>query len=251
MEGISKSIEGKDVVKDLMDSSSYIQNTLVTNSKFKVIYTLNYDTIPLLANALEKSYRNDGFDGTPTQLKHNGNSFLKVRTWNTLYNNYEIVYLHGAVHLINYNAGVKHTKVGKITSTDNNKDKLSKLANRAMKNHVFPVCVTASNSSSKLHSILANPYLHNSYKLFQSNSTPLVVFGASLEELDSHISDAIVTSSCPTVYYGLHFNSEQPDFRTVHRILALRDKRDTIKRISDTNLPDLCIKFFNSEIMGV
>jgi hypothetical protein len=108
------------------------------------------------------------------------------------YQNYHykhVYYLHGALCI--FNDGIKDVKI----TRSNANDELIEIVSQQIQAGRFPLFVTEGTGADKLSAIYRSNYLYFCLnKLREHKNTPIIVYGNSLSEFDSHIVDALVTS---------------------------------------------------------
>ena len=150
-------------------------------TKYKQIFTLNYDLIPYWSLAtIRDRYDVNDFFPSPDRL-FNPDS---AREGTTIY------FLHGALHL--WHDAVSET-TGKLTSAGRKDNDLLKQIrqNGARHERRQPLLVSEGSAAQKQRRIRASDYLRFAHQNLRKNEQPLVIFGASLAAQDVHIVNAL------------------------------------------------------------
>ena len=105
-----------------------------------------------------------------------------------------IFYLHGSLFI--FKDGVTDLKLLR----DNEGSELIGKISDQIRNNKFPIFVTEGFSADKLNSINENTYLHFCLSRLKKSANAIVIFGNALGEFDSHILNALKTTSKPIVY---------------------------------------------------
>ncbi|ACL64461.1 conserved hypothetical protein [Anaeromyxobacter dehalogenans 2CP-1] len=136
-------------------------------------------------------------------------------------------YLHGALHL--YTAGGelrKHT--WKRTGTP-----LTHLIKAGLANKEYPMFVAEGSAKKKLEQIQRNGYLWYALDKLARIEGPLVVFGLSLGDSDSHITQALADNvNMPAILVGLHGDPKSAVNQAIHASVAkmMARRQDLVKR---------------------
>ena len=158
-------------------------------SKFKKVFTVNYDLLAYWVNLNADPHpHDDGFG-----LRKTSNHF---RTFDagascSIYN------LHGGLHLFN---GAKRSTLKKVAS--------GKLIVDAIKESIsegkIPLIVAEGTSSQKVTKINSVPYLRHCHEQLYNQAAPLFIFGHSADVKDDHIYEAIFEGKTPEIYFCVH-----------------------------------------------
>jgi hypothetical protein len=150
-------------------------------SRYRYIYTTNYDLLPYWAMMETKDrWKWKDFLWGMDQSFDSSDS----HEWND--EGTRVLYLHGALHL--YHDLLGNTKK-KVFQEEEGTDLLAQFD---ITGEWIPLFVTEGTSKDKLRSIRRNDYLSFAYWKLSFQRGPLVVFGSALEkDFDQHIVDAM------------------------------------------------------------
>lgn len=139
------------------------------------VYTTNYDLITYWA------LMSEGGAGFRDYFWGHGNSFdagnVSVPGGIT-----RVLYLHGAVHLYRDTDGTARKRTAGMGSL---------LSRVAAATRSVPLFVSEGRSADKLRAIRRSDYLSFAHREFAEDTDPVVVFGHSLSDQDSHLRDAL------------------------------------------------------------
>lgn len=143
------------------------------------IYSTNYDLLVYWASMtpprLKDFFWNSGQDSQYFDRKHADASGTQV------------LYLHGALHLFVRSTETTHKRV----NTTDLGNLLSQFGTPLQPDDI-PLILTEGTSDAKRESIKSNDYLSFAHETLARDTSPLVIFGHSLDEVaDAHIIDAI------------------------------------------------------------
>ncbi len=165
-------------------------------SRFKNIYTVNYDLLlywALMQSEVEPQVKcDDGF----RQPYGGPDEYVSWEIENT--NEQNIHYLHGALHI--FDAG---HEVQKYTWS-NTQIALIDQIREALINHKYPLFVSEGTSESKLDRIQHSSYLGRAYRSFANCQHGLVIYGLAMAENDEHILRLLDRSKFTHVCIGLY-----------------------------------------------
>lgn len=187
-------------------------------SRFKSIYTVNYDLLlywALMQKEVEPELEcDDGF------RKPEDDEEAAYVTWEPDMHSQSVHYLHGALHI--FDSG---TEIQKYTWI-NTGIRLIDQIREAMDHGLFPVFVAESDSGSKQERIMHSAFLSRSVRSFRSIGKALCVFGHSFGETDRHITRSIGRSKVRQLLVSLHGdpNSEWNQ-GLVNRVRAVAEGR--------------------------
>ncbi|HHJ4355947.1 TPA: DUF4917 family protein [Raoultella ornithinolytica] len=178
-------------------------------SKFKGLFTLNYDLLMYWArnkNDLEPR----GFD--------TDDGFRAGRIWQRYDTDQEVFFLHGAIHL--YEQG---SLIRKHANGDNGNTIIQNVQIKLYED-AFPLFVSEPTSDKKLERILHNPYLNYCYSALRKLKGTLFIYGHSMDENDSHIFSQIQNSQITRIFVSIYGEEDSADNRRVkanaHRFLS-------------------------------
>lgn len=158
-------------------------------SKFKEVFTLNYDLLFYWArnmrNLAPENYRTD--DG-----------FRQHETWVGRGTNQNVHFLHGGLHIYDGALNIKkHTfSEDGISIIDKVRENLE--AGR------FPTFVSEPTYEKKKFRIEHNPYLNFCYQKLTELSGTAFIYGHSMDENDKHIFDQIKKSSVRKIFISIY-----------------------------------------------
>lgn len=153
-------------------------------TKYKAIYSTNYDIIPYWAIMSEMSEENkydfkDFFWSRDSRSPEKGKCCFDIADTDIYHNSTIILYLHGALHL--YRDPYSNRTHKSINDDYRNLLDMDRV----------PLFITEGSSSDKLRAIYSSDYLLFAYNKFLNHVGSLVIFGHSLNESDQHLIDAI------------------------------------------------------------
>lgn len=203
-----------------IDDNKFI-NTISFISKFKKIYTLNYDmllywAIIKLNEEKGKDIFKDGFG----QSEFDENEIVYRNKKDN--NGQNIFYLHGALHLFD-----KKTDFLKIKYKETHP--LTEQILEKLNMNIYPVFISEGTAESKKNKIIHNALLNSSYKSLQtsgSKDSSLVLFGTTLKSNDEHIKKAVLDNKISSIYIGINpkkldeldyiFNAFNSKYKKIH-----------------------------------
>ncbi len=197
-------------------------DTCAKNLKeFQRIYTINYDLILywiLATNHLLKKETDsdktgkfsDGFSidaNNDSHIEQSSTHKNNLRTIHSTNNKQTLIYLHGALHLLEFdNRGYKIVR-------DKNRSQLDLKAIRGKilksSNKYHPLIVFEASSNDKLNILYNNNYLLNSFDKINTTSGDFIVYGCKTMDKDGHFFDehlwrSIVNSKISNLYIPCH-----------------------------------------------
>lgn len=154
---------------------------------FGNIYSTNYDLYlyHIIMKTLDAS-RDDG-SYIPYQDYFWGksdNGFKEFRN-SQCYRYKHVYYLHGALFIFNH--GIRDLK---ILRDNQYTELIDIIANEIQKGH-FPLFITEGTGIDKMKSIYTSNYLYFCLTKLNTSDKPIMIFGNSLSEYDSHIVSAL------------------------------------------------------------
>jgi hypothetical protein len=200
---------------------------------FRRIYTLNYDLIIYWAilkhNEIFSDTKQfvDGFSHKPRRSPN-------LLTYSDSNNKANILYLHGAIHLVtDLNGDTRKICKSKSNAWINLADLIHKLKNSRLLTNYQNLVVLEGTTEKKIKIISQSSYLHKCHQRLQANTCNIIIYGCSIldneDEInnDSHIWRAVIRSSCNKIYIGIHidpFSVDDFNDRKNKIILALENK---------------------------
>lgn len=208
--------------------------------KYRQVFSTNYDLLIYWAAMLEdraKGFRDFFWTNDETSVRFDLNNTEVYDRDATI-----LAYPHGALHLVHSADGAVH----KLCSSDM-KSILDQFGEPLVADAV-PLIVTEGDSEAKLQSIRSADYLGYVFKELSELTQPLVVFGHSLGESDTHLVSAI------RGYRGDNPKTGKPmvDWNKKDRDIAIsiwpqeRDIQAEMARYRAL-FPEANLHFFNSE----
>lgn len=177
---------------------SEIRETL---SQYRYIYSTNYDLLPywsIMSEGNGVGFKDFFWNKDELSIERQ-NPYFDISNTNVFEDATRIYYLHGALHIY------RDPKTGRT----------HKLKNRINSNLLdiseVPLFITEGSSADKLKAIRNSDYLLFSYDQFLNHSAPLVVFGHSLSNSDSHLLDAIRKSACKKIAISLRSSNSSEE----------------------------------------
>lgn len=159
-------------------------------SKFDRVYTLNYDLLLywVLQEQASRDKHDDGF-----RRPGGGKLVFTQPDYATIF------HLHGALHIF-------EEATGQITkaSPQNGRTLFGQIEHLIEEKSKVPIYISEGDSHSKRSNIELNKYTRNAYSKLKSESGVMFLFGASLNDNDDHIVDAIKHSNINHVYACIH-----------------------------------------------
>lgn len=201
-----------------------LSNIAIQLSQFGDIFTTNYDLylyhIIMISKDLslvDRSYvaYQDWFWGSNAPI-----GFKEFMTYQT-YRYKNLFYLHGSLFI--FNRGVMNIK---LLKNNNGSELIESISNEIRNNH-FPIFVTEGTGTQKEESINNNNYLTFCLSRLRKLNGPIIVFGNTLGEFDSHILKAIKEKPRDIVYCIYPVN------RTIAEINA--EKFDFLAKFNNYN----------------
>jgi hypothetical protein len=190
-------------------------------SKFKEVFTLNYDLLFYWARNMRKlapeNYRTD--DG-----------FRQHETWVGRGTSQNVHFLHGGLHIYDSELNIKkHTFAEDgISIIDKVRENLE--AGR------FPTFVSEPTHEKKKSRIEHNPYLNFCYQKLSELSGTAFIYGHSMDENDKHIFDQIKKSSVRKIFISIYGDPHNESNSTT---------RGNAVRFLDG--PNVVVEFFQAE----
>lgn len=169
-------------------------------SKFKGLFTLNYDLLMYWARN-KKDLEPRGFD--------TDDGFRAGRTWQRYDTDQEVFFLHGAIHLYEHGSLIK-----KHANGDNGNTIIQQVQIN-LYDGAFPLFVSEPSSDKKLERILHNPYLNYCYSALRKLKGTLFIYGHSMDENDCHIFDQIQNSQVTRIFVSIYGDENSVDNRAV------------------------------------
>lgn len=194
-------------------------------SRFKHIFTLNYDVLLYWALMQTEVDRleilpDDGF-------RHpEDNPDLPYVSWQQSHSA-TVHYLHGALHLFD-----RGDEITKYTWSKTDKAIVDQIR-EALDEDRFPLFVSEGDSASKRKRILHNAYLHKALRSFEACCGPagnaIVIFGHSLASSDNHVLRCIAGGASEHLLVGLYgdpdSDANREAIRNANGLVALRQRR--------------------------
>jgi hypothetical protein len=176
-------------------------------SKFRRIYTLNYDMLlywAVMQNLEPAVPTNDGFNTAE-------DPDADYVVWEPYldYREQRLFFLHGGLHL--YDAGAE---ISKITWSRTGIPLVDQIRS-ALATGRYPLIVTEGNTQEKEAKILHNAYLNHAIRSFAKIEKTLFIHGHSLAANDEHILRRIEEGKLDRLYISLHGEPETPGNRSV------------------------------------
>ena len=192
-------------------------------SKFKNIYTLNYDLLlywALMNTDLPPQVRFD--DGFRTPEGGAG----EYVTWDSDRHTQNVFYLHGALHIFD-----AKTEIQKYTWA-NTGIRLIDQIRAALVNDLYPIFVAEGESAQKFEHIQHSAFLSKAYRSFQAIGGTLVVYGHAMAPNDDHVIRLIGRGrKVKQLIVGLYGDPESDSNR------AIRIKVDELKAMRPAAKP--------------
>jgi hypothetical protein len=181
--GLIKTIEEIHPRNDEVDWSNL---DIITEdlSTFKDIYTTNYDLFlyHIIMKSVDKGRDDKSY--TPYQDYFRKSKEVGFTEFNrTCLGDKNVYYLHGALFL--FGNGIYDLKIQRQSD-----DLIGTISKKIKQGH-FPLFITDGTAEDKENSINRSNYLHFCLQKLSESTTPLLIFGNSLSEFDTHILKAL------------------------------------------------------------
>lgn len=152
-----------------------------TMGEFEWVFTTSYDLLVYWAMAAA------GFEPFMDHFRYRGRCEFDPTKASVPANRIPVYFLHGALHLVAGSSGA----TWKLRQTDLNSilDQFGKPITGDA--GARPLLVTEGSAADKLAAIEDNAYLSHALERLRGRALPLVVFGSSLSEHDSHLAEAL------------------------------------------------------------
>lgn len=207
------------------------------------VFTTNYDLLIYWLNMFisDPPPYEDGFRSDPDDP--HGRSLLFCHPTGS---SKGIFFLHGGLHLFQRGGYIhKHSWIRTVTP-------LTTLIKDGLDSDLFPIFVAEGESDKKLEQIWRNGYLSYAYGKFSRIEKPLVIYGLSLNDNDTHILNAISDNlKLRNVYIGVHGSFESAGAKQIeaaaNRVMARRNAIVASLPSRQQAGKDLTISYFDSQ----
>ncbi len=152
-----------------------------TMRQFEWVFTTSYDLLVYWAMAAA------GFEPFMDHFRYRGRCEFDPARASVPVNRIPVYFLHGALHLVAGSSGA--TWKLRQTDLDTILDQFGKPITGDPE--ARPLLVTEGSAADKLAAIEDNVYLSHALERLRGRALPLVVFGSSLSEHDSHLAEAL------------------------------------------------------------
>jgi hypothetical protein len=152
-----------------------------TMKEFEWVFTTSYDLLVYWAMAAA------GFEPFMDHFRYRGRCEFDAARVSVPANRIPVYFLHGALHLVAGSSGA--TWKLRQTDLDSILDQFGKPITGDA--GARPLLVTEGSAADKLATIEDNAYLSHALERLRGRALPLVVFGSSLSEHDSHLAEAL------------------------------------------------------------
>lgn len=156
-----------------------------TMEQFEWVFTTSYDLLVYWAMAT------GGFEPFMDHFRHRSRCEFDPADTSVPANRIPVYFLHGALHLVTGSSGA--TWKLRQTDLDTILDQFGKPITGDPE--ARPLLVTEGSAADKLAAIEENAYLSHALERLRGRALPLVVFGSSLSEPDSHLAEALSENS--------------------------------------------------------
>jgi Domain of unknown function (DUF4917) len=156
-----------------------------TMQRFEWVFTTSYDLLLYWAMAA------GDFAPFMDHFRYSGRCEFDPKRASVPANRVPVYFLHGALHLVTGGSGA----TWKLRQTD--LDSILDQFGKPIKGdaRVRPLLVTEGSAADKLTAIEENAYLSHALDRLRGRDLPVVVFGSSLSEQDSHLAEALSENS--------------------------------------------------------
>lgn len=175
---------------------------------FNDVFTLNYDMLlyhTILALNDLHNRRELDFSYSDFHWGKIDDKFLGFKYPQTYPNVKSVYYLHGAVFL--FNDGI-YSKKRKLTRWQ---DELLECVKSEIEVGQIPLFISEGTSKEKTYMIRQNNYLFIAYSDFMRSNINLVIYGASLQNSDKHIVDAINKKLGRRIAISIYLNGQNEE----------------------------------------
>lgn len=210
----------------------------------KKIYTLNYDM--LLYWVLMRDMFREGREKKKIKKLQDGFAYNDEDFLNWDGSNFDIHYLHGALHLF------EHSELEKLNYSRTQDSLKNQFVRLISENKKFPLFVAEGNSTQKLTKIRSSGYLTRCYNSLQKIGSPskrssFFTYGVSFSENDDHITQCLGRNKCSNFFIGLYGNPEsEHNIKTIKNSKKIDDIRKQQKHKRKMN-----IEFFDAATANV
>lgn len=149
--------------------------------QFEWVFTTSYDLLVYWAMAT------GGFEPFMDHFRYGGRCEFDPARASVPANRIPVYFLHGALHLVAGSSGA--TWKLRQTDLDTILDQFGKPITGDL--GARPLLVTEGSATDKLAAIEDNAYLSHALERLRGRALPLVAFGSSLSEPDSHLAEAL------------------------------------------------------------
>ncbi|MFN3243686.1 MAG: DUF4917 family protein [Planctomycetota bacterium] len=199
-------------------------------SRFKRIYTVNYDLLlywALMQSELgEEIPFDDGFrtpESGPTDYV----------TWEPWKNHSQTVYyLHGGLHIFD-----AKSEVQKYTWINTGVPLIDQIR-QALEDGKYPLFVAEGETAQKLARVRHSDYLARALKSFANIGGTLVVYGHSFATNDDHIFDRLAGNQVRRLVVGIYGDPDSADNKRIRRRAEMLSERRSAKRSLDVSYFD-------------
>lgn len=211
-------------------------------SKFKKIYTLNYDLLLYWAY-MQKELGpdlelDDGFRH-PDQPQ----DYVTWEVENTF--SQDLYYLHGALHL--FDNGFELQKY----TWCNTGIKLIDQIREALSLSKYPLFVSEGTSKDKLKKIKHSGYLHRGLASITKIKGSLFMHGLSFDKNDDHIINAVVKGEIENIYVSIFGNpGDKNNLKIISRANEISVRRN-LRNSAKKKAKSLSVKFYDASSANV
>ncbi|NIF32585.1 DUF4917 family protein [Enterobacter sp. Cy-643] len=171
-------------------NANYINSRLFI-SKFKNLFTLNYDLLMYWA-------RNQNLLAPVNYDTDDG--FRWPQTWSFDIPSQNVFFLHGGLHIYEEQGAIKKHVYDPYGAT------IIDQVRHNLNNGNFPLFVSEPTADKKEQKIQSNPYLSYCSRRLSKLEGTLFIHGHSMDETDKHIFDKIKSSNVTKVYVSIFGN---------------------------------------------
>ena len=152
-------------------------------TEFEWVFTTSYDLLAYWAMACR------GFGPFMDHFRYGGRCEFDPKRALSSGSRIPVYFLHGALHLVTGEGGT----TWKLTQAAGNLDSLLDQFGKPIEGDASarPLVVTEGSADDKLEAIEDNVYLSHALDRLYERDLPVVVFGSSLGEQDSHLAEAL------------------------------------------------------------
>lgn len=161
-----------------------------------------------------------------------------------------LFYIHGGLHIFNGAGGIR-----KYSWKRSGNKKITELVREGLKEKRYPLFVAEGKSENKQTQIASNAYLHYCLGKLSRIESPLITFGFSFGDSDSHIEKELVENlALPKIYIGVYGSVDEPQnkhFKFVQERMSKKREELVKKFKQNKKAKELEVVFYNTQTISV